>query len=76
MTSSASAWCFASADDLVWWTGTWADRLTGSAFGEQAVDHGLTDADELASLAAGWRTWGSRPGAWFSVLHGEVLALV
>jgi SAM-dependent methyltransferase len=76
VTSSASAWCFASADDLVWWTGTWADRLTGSAFGEQAVDHGLTDADELASLAAGWRTWGSRPGAWFSVLHGEVLALV
>lgn len=76
VTSSASAWCFASSDDLAWWTGTWADRLTGSAFAEQAVSHGLTDADELAALAAGWRAWSSRPGAWFTVLHGEVLAEV
>jgi SAM-dependent methyltransferase len=74
--SSASVWCFASPDDLAWWTGTWAERLTASAFGEQAVGHGLTDAEELAVLAAGWRAWGRQPGAWFSVLHGEVLAVV
>ena len=76
VTSSASVWCFADAADLGWWTGTWAERLTASAFAEQAVDHGLSDADELAALAAGWQDWGRRPGAWFSVLHGEVLATV
>jgi ubiquinone/menaquinone biosynthesis C-methylase UbiE len=76
VTSSASVWCFASPDDLAWWTGTWAERLTASAFGDQAVAHRLADADELARLAAGWRAWGRRPGAWFSVLHGEVLAEV
>ena len=76
VTSSASVWCFASAEDLAWWTGTWAERLTASAFAEQAVDHGLSDVDELSALAEGWRSWGRRPGAWFSVLHGEVLATV
>jgi ubiquinone/menaquinone biosynthesis C-methylase UbiE len=76
VTSSASVWCFASPDDLAWWTGTWAERLTASAFGEQAVAHHLTDADELDRLATGWRAWGQRAGAWFSVLHGEVLAEV
>jgi SAM-dependent methyltransferase len=76
VTSSASVWCFAGAEDLAWWTGTWAERLTDSAFGQQAVDLGLSDADELAALAAAWQEWGRRPGAWFSVLHGEVLATV
>lgn len=74
VTCSASAWCFASEADLGWWTGTWADRLTSSAFAAQAVGHGLTDPAELAALAQGWRAWARRPGAWFSVLHGEVLA--
>ena len=74
VTSSASAWCFASAADLGWWTSTWAERLTASAFAGQAVDHGLTDVAELTALADGWRAWGHQPGAWFSVLHGEVLA--
>jgi 2-polyprenyl-3-methyl-5-hydroxy-6-metoxy-1,4-benzoquinol methylase len=72
--SSASVWCFASAADLDWWTGTWADRLTSSAFGRRGVDLGLTDADELAELAAGWRAWGRQSGAWFAILHAEVLA--
>ena len=72
--SSASVWCFASAVDLAWWTGTWAERLTASSFGEQALARGLSDPGELAALAQGWRTWAQEPGAWFSVLHGELLA--
>lgn len=74
ITSSASAWCFAAAADLAWWTGTWAERVTASAFAEQAVAGGLSDAAELGELARAWRVWGEQPGAWFSVLHGEVLA--
>ena len=72
--SSASVWCFASTADLGWWTGTWAERLTASAFAEQAVARGLSDPAELAALAQGWRSWAEEPDAWFSVLHGELLA--
>ena len=72
--SSASVWCFASAADLDWWTGTWADRLTSSAFGRRGVDLGLTDPDELVELAAGWGAWGRQSDAWFAILHAEVLA--
>ncbi|WP_231930340.1 methyltransferase domain-containing protein [Friedmanniella luteola] len=72
--ASASVWCFADPEDLGWWTGTWAERLTESAFGRQGVDLGLTDPAGLAGLAAAWRAWGRREDAWFAVLHGEVLA--
>ena len=71
--ASASAWCFASPDDLAWWSQTWADRLRDSDFAHQAVARGLADRDELSRLAAGWRAWAQTPGAWFTVLHGEIL---
>lgn len=74
ITSSASVWCFASPEDLAWWTGTWAERVTASTFADQAVARGLSDPVELEALAQAWREWGERPGAWFSVLHAEVLA--
>ena len=71
VTATASAWCFADRDDLDWWSETWADRLLGSSFGEQAVRLRFTDATELAALAAAWRSWAQEPDAWFAVLHGE-----
>ena len=71
--ASASAWCFAEPEDLAWWSDTWAERLVKSDFGRLAVAHGLSDAEELRGLADGWRAWARRDGAWFTVLHGEVL---
>jgi ubiquinone/menaquinone biosynthesis C-methylase UbiE len=71
--ASASAWCFATAADVSWWSDTWAERLSQSDFGQQAVEHGITDSAELAQLAEGWRQWGRLPDAWFSVLHAEAL---
>ena len=41
---SASVWCFATAADRAWWGGLWADRVTASAFAEQAVERGVSDA--------------------------------
>ena len=75
VTATGSVWCYASPEDLAWWTGTWAERLTASTFGTSALEHGLSDADELARLAEGWRTFGQDPRAWFLVPHGEVLAV-
>ena len=74
VTASGSVWCFASAEDLAWWTGTWAERLTESSFATSALHHGLADRAELEELAAGWRAFGADPRAWFLVPHGEVLA--
>lgn len=71
--SSASAWCFATPTDIAWWSDTWAERLDHSDFAHQAVERRLSDPAELAQLAEGWHLWGERSGAWFAVLHGEIL---
>ena len=73
VTSTASAWCFAEADDLAWWSTTWAERLVSSPFGHQVEQLGLASRDELAALAGAWREWAAAPGAWFAILHGEVI---
>ena len=73
--ASSSTWCFADADDRAWWGSLWADRVTASAFADRALAAGVQPAD-LERIAAGWRTWAASPSAWFSVLHGEILATV
>jgi hypothetical protein len=52
----------------------WADRVEQSGFGRQAVDYGLSDAAELAAIAAAWRRWAEQPDGFFAVPHAEVLA--
>ncbi len=73
--ASASVWCFATPDDRLWWGGTWAERVTGSRLGEQAMDLGLASADDLAEIAGAWHRWIEAPDGWFAVLHGEMIAL-
>ncbi len=71
---SSSTWTFATPDERQWWGGLWADRVEHSAFAQQAVDAGLSDAGELRALAAAWRRWADAPDGCFIVPHGEVLA--
>ena len=73
VTASASAWCFASAEERAWWSGTWAARITRSALAEQALASGEATREELSRLAAAWREWGAAEDGWFAVLHGEIL---
>jgi SAM-dependent methyltransferase len=74
VTCSASTWCYSTPEERVWWGGMWADRVTQSAFADQAVAAGLASAAELQELAQGWRDWAAHPDGWFVVLHGEILA--
>ena len=67
-------WCFATPDDRAWWGGLWADRVTSSALGDQAVDRGLATPDDLDAMAAAWRSWSVDDDGWFAVVHGEILA--
>src|SRR6195952_5776592 len=39
--STASVWCFADAEDVDWWSDTWAERVRTSSFAQQALDRGL-----------------------------------
>ena len=73
---SASAWCFATAEDRQWWGGTQADRIVSSRIAGEAVDRGLCRAEDLAEMAAGWRAWAASQDGWFAVLHGELLCRV
>jgi ubiquinone/menaquinone biosynthesis C-methylase UbiE len=70
---SASVWCFATPEDRSWWGGLWADRVTESAFADQARASGLASEDELAALADAWREWAAAPDGWIAVPHGEVV---
>jgi SAM-dependent methyltransferase len=74
VTTSASAWCYATPEERTWWGGLWADRVSSTRLGDQAVERGLATRDELDDLADAWRGWSTAQGAWFAVLHGEVLA--
>lgn len=73
---SSSTWTYADPASRVWWGDLWADRvgLTDSPLARQAVEYGLSTPDELADLAAGWRSWAAEEDGVFVVLHVEVRA--
>jgi len=71
--ATASAWYFATEDERAWWGGLWAERLTGTRFGEQAVLAGLATKRELQELAEAWREWAACTNSCFVVPHVEVL---
>ncbi|ASO20050.1 ubiquinone/menaquinone biosynthesis C-methylase UbiE [Actinoalloteichus hoggarensis] len=73
VTATASTWCYAEPDDRAWWSGLWAERMTESAVGTRALRDGHATEAQLRRIAAGWREWARDDGAWFAVLHGEVL---
>ena len=71
--ASASAWCYATSDERAWWGGLWADRITESGLGDQALERGLATRADLDLMAGAWRRWADEPDGWFAVLHGELL---
>lgn len=73
VTSTASTWCFATAEERHWWASLWAERITMSPVAQQALERGLATRDDLDEIARGWGEWAERPDGWFTVLHGEVL---
>ena len=74
VTYTSSTWTYATPDERAWWADLWAERTVASSFGEQAVEYGIAERDELADIAAAWRRWAHDPDAVFVVVHGELLA--
>ncbi|MET9696332.1 class I SAM-dependent methyltransferase [Streptomyces sp. NPDC006529] len=76
VTATATAWCYATPEEVAWWSGLWADRTTASSYAGVTTGGGHATAGALAGIADAWRAWGREPDAWFSVLNGEVLCRV
>ncbi|MET9883085.1 methyltransferase domain-containing protein [Streptomyces sp. NPDC006430] len=74
VTSSATAWCYATEEEVAWWSTLWADRTTASSYASIATGGGHATPMELAAVAESWHRWAAAPDAWFSVLNGEILA--
>ena len=51
VTVSSTTWTYADPEARAWWGGLWADRVRYSRFAEQAVEYGLSDAEELEAIA-------------------------
>lgn len=73
---TTSTWTYHGGEAVSRWADLWVTRLTEARLGDMAVDYGLADRSALEDLAAGWRSWSSRPNAFFAFLHGEVVAQV
>jgi SAM-dependent methyltransferase len=74
VTPSAGTWCFATAEDRVWWGGMWADRIVQSALADRARASGAATDDDLRRISAAWRDWATDGDGWLCIPHGEILA--
>lgn len=74
VTASASVWCHAAPEESHWWGEMWAERIVSSAIADQARERGLASEAELRRLSGAWLEWARRDDAWFTIVHGEVLA--
>lgn len=73
VTPSGSSWTFAGEKDTTWWSGLMADRAEQSSYRASLLKQGLSD-QEIALMAQSYRQWAEDPDAWFSLIHGEILA--
>jgi len=76
VTATSSTWTFATPESRAWWGGMWADRVTGSALGDQLLREGRATAAELAEVGAAWREWAAHPDGWICIPHGELVVVV
>ncbi|HVB91965.1 MAG TPA: methyltransferase domain-containing protein [Acidimicrobiales bacterium] len=74
VTISSANWTFADPESRDWWGSLWADRVRYSRLGEQAVAYGLSEPDELESIAEAFRRWAASAHGIVIVPHIEILA--
>ncbi len=74
--ATASVWCFSTPEDRQWWAGTWADRVTASAFAEQLVAEGVASPGDLDDVARAFLKWSEHPDGYWTIPHGEIICRV
>lgn len=73
ITATSSTWLKDTPEAAAGWGATWKNRAVQSSFASQAVEYGLTTAEELEEISAAWAEWGTHRAAWFMIPHGELL---
>ena len=73
---STTAAVMREREEVLNWGDSWAERITSSALGEQALAYGLATRADLERLAAGWRAWARHEEALFLFVHVEGVASV
>lgn len=73
VTSTASVWCFADAEDRHWWGGMWQERILKSEMAGTALATGAATERDLQDISDAWRAWADDPDAWMAILHGELI---
>ncbi|KAI0084219.1 UbiE family methyltransferase [Irpex rosettiformis] len=76
VTCTSSCWCYATPEEREWWGGLWAERLLKSDFYPTAIKNGIATEEEIQGLSEAWVKWAESEDAWFSVPHGEIIAIV
>jgi SAM-dependent methyltransferase len=74
VTVSSSTWTYADPDARAWWGALWADRIRYSRVAEQAMEYGLSDGEELETLAGAFLRWAESDDGVFVIPHVEILA--
>ncbi len=75
VTVSSSNWTYADPESRAWWGGLWADRIRYSRFAEQAVAYGLSDPDELETIAQAFLEWAGAADGVFIIPNVEIVAV-
>jgi len=71
---TTSSWIFADPEARGHWAALWAGRILVPHFADRAAELGVSTVDELEEIGRAFRRWAEDPVAWFSLIHGEVLA--
>jgi len=71
--STASIWCFSTAEDRAWWGGMWAERIVHSDLARQLLNSRLATNHELQRISGAWRRWAEDEDGWMAVPHGEII---
>lgn len=70
---SASCWCYATDEEVKWWSGMWAERTVASSFAKGALEAGTATQEELEAHKRTWENWGQQQDASFILPAGEII---
>jgi hypothetical protein len=54
----------------------WADRVLQSEFHDNCIKMGLATEEKLQRISETWRKFAITEDAWYTVVHGELIARV
>lgn len=70
---SCTMWCYATKEDVGWWSESWFERSVASSFATTTMEHKLAKKQDLDRIANTWKEWGQDEDAWISIPSAEIL---